>query len=202
MVRRIVLDLSAKQREALNNTLQRLSRSPEKPEIVAAEDVEVGDGDLFITEDQDHAMAAAQKGATVWRVQPGFGELNQWEDLPLSMAFLNGTLDELRQVLTERPELQGHKISSLSWTSQGYASGSTDDGNPIFVTAGPDGETPQIFLGPEAEARQAEAQRFAQTLMANEQVSKTGNLGPGQTHTLTDGQGRRPILKRGRFYLR
>src|SRR5215831_1147607 len=193
MVRRVVLDLSAKEREALKNNLQRLFRSPDMPEIVNAEDVEVGGGDLFITGDQDHAMSAEQKGATVWRVQPGFGELNQWEDLPLSIAFLNGTLNELRQVLIARPELQGHQISSLSWTPQGDASGSTDDGNPIFVTAGPDGETPQIFLGTEAEARQVEAQRFAQTLMANEQVSKTGNLGPGQTHTLTDGQGRRPI---------
>ena len=127
---------------------------------------------------------AAEKGARVWRVQDGFGELNKWDDLPLALAFANGTLAELRKVLTEGPELEDHTLDGLSWTPQGDAIGSTDDGRSIFATAGPDGGMPQVFVGQEAESRQREAQLFAQTLMANDQLSRTGRLAPGQTHTL------------------
>src|SRR5262249_9809991 len=144
MDRRVIVDLSATRRAALDRPIRRLAQLSAKPEVVAGEDISAGSGDLFITENQDHAMAARQNGATVWTVQPGLGELDRWDDLPLALTFANGTLDELRKELTERPELQNHAISSLSWTPGGDATGSTDDGKPMFATAGPDGETPQV----------------------------------------------------------
>jgi hypothetical protein len=202
MIRSVILDLSATQRAVLDRPIRRLSQLSARPKVAAGDDIAAGSGDLFITENQDHAMAARQNGATVWTVQPGSGELDHWVDLPLALAFANGTLDELRKELTERPELQRHAISSLSWTPQGDATGSTDDGKPIFATAGPDGETPQVFVGPEAESRESEARVYLQTLLANNQVSLTGDLGSGQTHTLTNSEGRRPVLRRRGFYSR
>ena len=80
-------------------------------------------------------MVAAQNGATVWTVEPGSGELDRWEDLPLALAFLAGTLAEVRKLLSKRPELKGRPIGSLAWTPQGDVVGSTDDGMPIFATA-------------------------------------------------------------------
>src|SRR5262249_1447509 len=150
-------------------------------------------GDLYITTSPDRAMAAAQNGATVWTVEPGSGELSSWADLPLALAFLTGTLAEVRKVLIERPELKGRSISALAWTPQGDVTGSTDNGTPIFATAGPDGETPQVFVGDEAKSREEEARLFAQTLIANNQVSSNDTLGRGQTHTLTNDQDRRPV---------
>ena len=201
MVSKLVLDLSIAEREALDSMILRLSRLSTKPAVVIAGIAETGSGDLFITENQDRAMAAAQRGATVWTVQSGTGELAAWEDLPLALAFANGTLDELKQVLTERPELQGHTIDTLSWTRDGNVVGSVDRGQPIFATAGPDGETPQVFLGQDARSREREAAMFTQTLSANRQLSPTDTLEPGQTHHLTNSKGRRPVLKRDRFSL-
>src|SRR4030095_13681539 len=135
MIRRVVLDLSTEQRTKLDHTLQHLSQLSAKPEIAVGEHLQAKPGDLFITKSNDHAMAAAQNGATVWRVEPGSGELDRWEDLPLALAFLAGTLAEVRNVLSDRPELKDRHIGSLAWTPQGDVLGSTDDGMPVFATA-------------------------------------------------------------------
>ena len=199
MINRVVLDLSTEQRTKLDHTIQSLSELSAKPEIAVGEHLKTKPGDLFITKSNDHAMVAAQNGATVWTVEPGSGELDRWEDLPLALGFLAGTLAEVRNLLSKRPELKGRPIGSLAWTPQGDVVGSTDEGMPIFATAGPDGETPQVFVKEEAKSREAEARSFAQTLIANDQVSLSGTLGPGQTHTLTNEQDRRPVFRRRRF---
>ncbi len=201
MVKRLVLDLTASEGEALDSKLQRLSSLSMKPEVVVGRDVRLGPGDLLVTNDDDRAVAAVQSGATAWRVRPGTGELDSWDDLPLAIAFANGTLDDFREALNQRPELKGETIRSISWTPNGDVTGLTSPGTPLFATAGPRGETPQIFLGTDAEEREKAARTFMQTLIDNQQVSTAGNLTSGQTHTLTDGEGRRPVLKRERFYL-
>jgi hypothetical protein len=186
----------------MDRTIRSLSQLSGDRNITIGQNVEAEPGDLLVTESQERAMAAAQRGATVWRVEPASGELDGWGDLPLALAFLGGTLDDVKKALSERPELEERPIGAAAWTPQGDVVGSTDNGKAIFATAGPDGETPEVFVGDEAKSREAEARSFAQTLIANDQVSTSGALGPGQTHTLTNSQGRRPEFRRRRFSTR
>lgn len=198
MPARLVLDLSDVQKEALISMIQRLSSLVPKPEIVVGKDVELHSGDLLVTEDSDHTATAVQ-GARVWRVQAGVGELETWDDLPLAWAFAHGTLEELTPVLAERPELGGESIRSLAWTPKGDVTGTTNQGTPIFATAGPDGENPQVFVGPEALEREKEAHLYVRSLIDNGRVSQGEPPGPGQTHVQTKSKAGRPILRRDRF---
>ena len=196
---RVVLDASSADRAVLGGVAQHLSRLSNEPEVVVG--VEAAAGDLLVTDLSDHAAAAVARGARAWQVSAGTGELERWEDLPLAMAFAGGTLSDVEQSLAGRAELGGESIATLSWTPQGDVSGTTNRGTPVFATAGPDGETPQVFIGATARSREAAAASFAQTLTANAQVARSGELTSGQTHSLTDHGSRRPVLKRQRFTL-
>src|ERR1041385_5898668 len=106
-MKRLVLDSASGKREMLDRLVQRLSSLSSKPEVVIDHNVALSSADLFVTDDEAHAMRAAENGATAWTVRQGTGELETWGDLPLAVAFATGTLDDVARVIADRPELRG-----------------------------------------------------------------------------------------------
>ena len=159
-----------------------------------------GDGPnvLFVTASADRARAALARGSRAWTVGPT-GELQSWDDLPLALALGGGTLADVRRRVDERLGAQGLHAGRLAWTPDGSVAGEAA-GKAVYVTAGPDGEDPQVFVGAEAEAMARERGLFLRTLGANDQVAPPGeSLASGGTHTLEAPESRRPRLERHRF---
>jgi hypothetical protein len=198
--KKVVIDVKARDHVALERVLLELSLSYENIEIVRSDETDPSSADVFITENPDGVAADVRDRSIIkiFLVKSQFGDLESWADLPVSLAFLNGQIDELLRVLKNRQEFKQHKISEISWTSYGDATGVVDNMKPFFISSGADGENPRIFFGSEAEARKAETHLFISTLIANNKVSLNNQLTSGQTHTLGI-EGQRPVLRRQRF---
>jgi hypothetical protein len=197
--KKIVIDVGASDRAALERALKGISRTYENIEVIPGDKSDHVSPDIFITENPDRAAATAKLTSSVRiiLVKSQTGELEKWDDLALALAFLNGSIDELRRALTGRPEFRDKKFVELSWTSYGDATGLVDNAVPFFISAGADGENPEIFFGPAADERKAESRLFTDTLIANNKISLDGTLKSGQTYTLST-EGQRPVLRHKR----
>ena len=121
----------------------------------------------------------------------------------MAVAFANGALSDVQSILEEILASKGLTLKSLAWTSDGHAVGEANANGqamPVFATAGPDGENPQVFTGSEAQDRQAAAALFTSSLVASEAIATDEGLLPGQTHVLSAEGDRRPRLERQRLY--